>query len=66
MKNQEIAKILFELAEFYDMKEVAFKPRAFEKASSSIASLEEDLADIYKKGGLRALENIPGVGRGIA
>ena len=66
MKKKEFSKIFFELAELYDMKEAPFKPRAFEKASSSIANLEEDIADIYKKGGLRALENIPGVGRGIA
>lgn len=66
MTNQEISKILFELAELYDMQEVPFKPRAFEKAAESIASLGDDLADIYKKGGLKALENIPGVGRGIA
>lgn len=66
MHNQEIAKILFELAELYDMKGVQFKPRALERASETIDSLQEDIADIYKAGGIKALENIPGVGRGIA
>ncbi len=66
MKNEEIAKILYEMALYLEMKEVAFKPRAFEKAGQSIEALENDVADIYKKGGLKAIENIPAVGKGIA
>lgn len=64
--NQEIAKIFFELAEIYGMDEVPFKPRAFERASQSINSLDEDVSAIYKKEGIKGLEKIPGVGRGIA
>ena len=66
MKNQEISKILFELAEIYSMQDIPFRPRAFEKASESISSLDRDVGDIYKKEGLGGLEKIPGVGRGIA
>ncbi len=66
MKNQELAKILFEFAEFYDMQEVPFKPRAFERASESVGSLDRDVAAIYKTEGLSGLEKIPGVGKGIA
>ncbi len=66
MHNQEISKILFELAELYEMKNVPFKPRALERASETIDSLGEDVSDIYKKGGIKDLQNIPGVGRGIA
>jgi DNA polymerase (family 10) len=65
MRNEEIAKILYEVALYLEMKEVAFKPRAFEKAAESIEALEDDISDIYKKGGLKALENIPAVGKGI-
>src|SRR3989344_2935791 len=65
-KNEEIAKILFELAEMYEMQNIPFKPRVFERASESVASLEDDVADLYKEGGLKALEGIPSVGRGIA
>ena len=64
--NNELAKILYEMAELLEMKNVPFKPRAYEKASYSLSALEEDVADIYKKGGKKALEKIPGVGRGIA
>ncbi|MFH0803646.1 MAG: PHP domain-containing protein, partial [Candidatus Tagabacteria bacterium] len=65
MKNEEIAKILYEMALYLEMKEVAFKPRAYEKAAESIEATEEDISDIYKRGGLKAIENIPAVGKGI-
>ncbi len=66
MKNQEIAKILYEIAGYLEMEGVAFKPRAYEKAAHSIESLEEDIAEIYQKNGIEALKNIPGVGQSIA
>ncbi len=66
MKNQDIAQILSEIAEFLEMEGVAFKPRAYERAAEAIAFLGEEIASIYGKGGLKALENIPGVGVSIA
>ncbi|MCX6764572.1 MAG: DNA polymerase/3'-5' exonuclease PolX [Candidatus Nealsonbacteria bacterium] len=66
MKNQEVAKILYDIAIFLAIDDVAFKPYAYEKAALNIESLEEDLEDIYKKGGKGALEDIPGVGKNIA
>src|SRR3990167_6160085 len=66
MINAEIAKIFSEMALLLEMDDVAFKPRAFEKASLSLGSLDEDVRDIYQKGGLKALEKIPDVGGGIA
>lgn len=64
--NQEIAKILYEISILLDMKEVAFKPQAYEKAAHSIEALAEDVKDTYRRGGLKALEDIPGVGQSIA
>ena len=49
-----------------EIKGVEFKPQAYEKVAHSIEMLEEDVKDIYQKGGLKALEEISGVGRGIA
>ena len=66
MSNQELVKILYEMAALLEIKEVAFKPQAYERAAYSIEALGEDASEIYKKGGLKALENIPGVGQGIA
>ncbi|MFN7088305.1 MAG: helix-hairpin-helix domain-containing protein, partial [Candidatus Paceibacteria bacterium] len=66
MRNLEIAKILYEIAAYLEMEGVAFKPRAYERAAHSIESLEEDIAQVYKKGGISALGEIPGVGESIA
>ena len=66
MKNFEVVKVLSEIAIFLEMDEVQFKPRAYEKAARSIEALEEDVEEIYKKGGIKALMEIPGVGRNIA
>jgi DNA polymerase (family 10) len=64
--NQEVSKILYEIGEFLEMKEVAFKPRAYEKAGYSIENLEEEVSEIYKRGELKAVEDIPGIGVSIA
>jgi len=64
--NKEIAKILQEIGGYLEIKGIQFKPRAYEKAGYSIENLEEEVSEIYKKGGLKAVEDIPGVGVSIA
>ena len=64
--NQEIAKILNEMAILLDIEGVAFKPRAYEKAAIGVEALDKGVREIWKKGGMKALEDIPGVGAGIA
>src|SRR3989344_1798369 len=66
MDNQEIAKILNEISIYLDMDAVPFKPRAYEKVAETVSELSEEVKDIYTKGGLKALEAIPGVGASIA
>ena len=66
MKNQELAKIFYEIAAYLEMEGVAFKPYAYEKAALALETLEEDIEEIYKKGGLPALKDIPGIGESIA
>jgi len=66
MVNLELAHIFYQIAEFLEMKGVEFKPRAYEKVARVLESLEEDVREIYQKGGLKALEEIPGVGESIA
>jgi len=63
MKNQEIAKILYEIAEMLEIKGVQFKPVAYQKAARSVETLSGDIEEVYKKG---KLEDIPGVGESIA
>jgi DNA polymerase (family X) len=66
VRNWEVERILNNIALLLEMDDVPFKPRAYEKAARSIEALEDDLEDIYRRGGLKALEDIPGVGESIA
>ncbi|MDP3999555.1 MAG: DNA polymerase/3'-5' exonuclease PolX [bacterium] len=66
MNNRQIAEILEEIGVYLEMDNVAFKPRAYEKAAEAIFGLSEEISEIYKKGGRKALEAIPGVGVSIA
>ena len=66
MKNQELAQIFYEIADFLEMEGIAFKPYAYQKAAITLETLEEDVEEIYRKGGIKALEEIPGVGKSIA
>jgi DNA polymerase (family X) len=66
MKNFELAKILRNISILLDMDEVQFKPRAYEKAARSVEALEEEVEEIYGRGGVKALTDIPGVGESIA
>ncbi len=63
--NSETSSILSEIAEYLEMDDVPFKPRAYQKVADIIGSLDEEVVEIYKKGGLRAIEEIPGVGISI-
>ena len=67
MNNIEIGKILGEIGEYIAMDEgVSFRARAYEKAAEIIAGLPEDIVGVYHRGGRAALEEIPGIGKGIA
>lgn len=66
MKNTEIAKIFQAIAAYLDMEGVPFKPRAYEKAALALESMSEDVADIYKREGVKGLKGIPGIGESIA
>ena len=63
MKNQEIAKTLYEFADLFDILGIDFKPRAYRKAAQNIESLTVDIEGMCKKG---QLETIPGIGKNIA
>jgi len=66
MKNSEIAKIFYAMADILEMKNIQWKPNAYRKAARSIEMLSEAIEDIYKRGGIKALEEIPGVGIHLA
>ena len=66
MKNQEIANIFYEIADFLEMEGVQFKPSAYRKAALTLENLEKDVQESYEQGGKDALEKIPGVGKSMA
>lgn len=68
MINQELAKLFYEIADYLEMEGniVPFKSIALKKVAVNLESLNEDVENIYNKGGLKALREIPGVGEGIA
>lgn len=66
MKNQEVAKIFYEIADYLEMEDVAFKPYAYRRAGMSLETLEKDISEIYKENGIKGLMNIPGIGEALA
>lgn len=66
MINQEISKIFNQIAEILELKEVQWKPIAYKRAAQAINNLPQSVKEIYKKQGLKGLDEIPGVGKGLS
>jgi len=54
------------MADILDMQGVEWKPRAYRRAAQAIETSSKDVETIYNQGGLKALQEIPGVGVAIA
>jgi DNA polymerase (family 10) len=65
-KYEELAKILFEFSYRDEMLGIPFKPRAYMMASESVEALKDDVETAWRKGGIKALKNLPGIGQNIA
>ena len=65
MRNQDVAEALYQIADFLDLAgdEDRFRPISYRRAARGVESLAEDIEDLARQG---RLEEIPGVGRGIA
>lgn len=66
MANQKIAKILYEISEYLEIKGIVFKPKAYKKAAMSLQDLNQNISLIYKKHGIKGLKKISGIGESIA
>ena len=66
MKNKEVAKLFNEISEYLEMEGVAFKPYAYQKAAMTLETLKDDVEDLYRQGGVKALKKIPGIGESMA
>ena len=58
MKNEEVSKVLYEIADFLEMKGVDYKPRAYRKAARKIESLTENVKKLKERGDLKEIEGI--------
>jgi DNA polymerase (family 10) len=64
MKNNEVAKLFQDIADFLELKgEMPFKVRAYQKAVRSIEDLPVELEQLMKEGKLR---EVPGIGEAIS
>lgn len=63
MKNELVARILYEIADLLDLDGVAFKPRAYRRAAEVVESLGEPIEDLVASG---QHAELPGVGDAIA
>ncbi|MGI0048212.1 MAG: helix-hairpin-helix domain-containing protein [Nitrososphaera sp.] len=70
MINPEVAKVMRDLGFLTEVGDddpnAQFRARAYYRAADTIASLPQDVADIYGKSGVKGLLEIPSVGKAIA
>lgn len=64
--NEDIANIFEEMSLLLEMGDIQFKPRAYEKAASSLRGFEEDVAVLHGRGGRKAVRDVPGIGEHMA
>jgi DNA polymerase (family 10) len=64
--NQDIAKVFYKIADILEIQSVPWKPQAYRAAANAIEALGKPLGEVYAKGGVKALDEIPGVGEAIA
>lgn len=69
MSNKELAtifEVISDILSTEDKPTSRFETRAYKRAAMTINSLQQDIASIYKEGGLSALMELPGIGKGLA
>ena len=64
--NSAIVDIFYEIADILEMQNVKWKPQAYRIAAQTLESLREDVSNIYRKEGEKGLEELPGIGEGLA
>ena len=65
-KADALSRILFEFSYRDEMLGIPFKPRAYQLASESVSALKDEVEDAWRKGGVKALKELPGIGESIA
>ncbi|MEE9592688.1 MAG: DNA polymerase/3'-5' exonuclease PolX, partial [Thermoplasmata archaeon] len=63
MKNQEIARIFFAMADHLELQGVDFKPSAYRRAARNIEGMSQDVEDLWRED---RVGEIPGIGKALA
>ena len=63
MRNSDVARMFYEIADLLELQRISFKPQAYRRAASAIEQLEVDVEDVVREG---KHKDIPGVGVAIA
>lgn len=58
MSNQELADMLYDIADMLEIKGIQWEPRAYRKAAMTISTLSVDVKQVYEQGKLMDLEGI--------
>jgi DNA polymerase/3'-5' exonuclease PolX len=66
MRNHQIADIMEAVAERWTDAADPFRARAYRRAAHTIRTRKASVAERYEQGGVAALQDLPGVGPGIA
>lgn len=69
MENKRISEIFEEMSNIIGIEKTStsnFESRAYKRAALTIGTLQQDISDIYKQGGIKALMELPGIGKGLA
>jgi len=64
--NSKLSEIFYEIADIFEIREIRWKPQAYRIAAQTLENLREDVSKIYKEKGEKGLEELPGIGEGIA
>ncbi len=66
MDNGQVAAIIREIGEYIQVDEgLSFRAKAYDRAAETIEGLTEPLTETYARGGVAALMDIKGIGRGL-
>jgi len=66
MKKEEIAQIFYHIADVLESQNIKWKPLTYRKAARSLENLKEDIDTLYQREGIKGIEEIPGIGEGLA
>ncbi|MDE1762522.1 MAG: DNA polymerase/3'-5' exonuclease PolX [Candidatus Micrarchaeota archaeon] len=68
MSNKKLAEIFEEIADMLDLgeKDLFFEVRAYRKIAQTLETMQEDVEGIYRKGGVKAIDDLPGIGKSTA